>query len=263
VAVPRALREKQAKSGHPSRWLRGLREVAIVLAIYVAYSAVRSLSGDEVASAVASAEEIVRWQERWGLDWEISIHSWTIDRSPLVHVANFIYFWFHLPLLPVFAVWMFWRDERSFGFLRLVWLISQVIGIAFFYFYPVAPPRLLPPGFGFFDTLAQNGLVDYQQAELGLLMNKYAAFPSLHFAWSFIIAAGLYQTLPWLWARRLALLFPLASFWSIVATGNHYVADALAGGVVVAFAFLMAFGAERLLQQRGVLQQDREPATIA
>lgn len=230
----------RARRFFASRWARGMREIGIVLAIYIAYSAVRSLSGDEAAAAVANAEDLIRWQERWGLDWELDIQEWTLDLWPLVHVANFVYFWFHLPFLALFAVWMFWKDERTFGFLRWVWLITQVIGLFFYYFYPVSPPRLMPPAFGFEDTLLNHSPVNYGGAEAGILMNKYAAFPSLHFAWAFIIAAGLFTTLPSPWKRPVAFFFPLASFWSIVATGNHYVVDALSGGVLAAFAFALA-----------------------
>src|SRR3990172_9900092 len=122
---------------------------------------------------------------------------------------------------------------------------TQLIGVAVYFLSPVAPPRLLPESYGFVDTMARLSPINYTTAEAGPLMNQYAAFPSLHFAWSFIIATGLYQTLPWRRVRPLALLFPLASFWSIVATGNHFVADALGGAAVVAVAFLLAYGFDR------------------
>lgn len=231
-------------------WLRWFRETVVVLSIYVAYSVVRSLTGDASEAAVARAEDLVRWQQQWGLSWELDIQGWTLDRLPLVHIANFIYFWLHLPLLVVFAIWMFARNPRSYSFLRNVWVITQVVGVMVYYFLPVAPPRLLPNGYGFVDTMALHSPINYTTTEAGMLVNKYAAFPSLHFAWSFIIAVGLYQTLPWRWSRLLALLIPLASFWSIVATGNHFTADALAGAIVVALGFLLAFGIHRVRRWR-------------
>lgn len=241
---------RPAISVRNARWLHGFREIVVVLAIYAAYSAVRSLSGDASDAAVARAEDLVRLQRQWGLNWELDIQAWTLDRLPLVHIANFIYFWLHLPLLVIFAAWMFVRNPRSYSFLRNVWVITQVTGVIVYYFWPVAPPRLLPDGYGFVDTMALHSPINYTTTESGLFVNKYAAFPSLHFAWSFIIAVGLYQTLRWRWTRLLALLIPLASFWSIVATGNHFVADGLAGGIVVAVGFLAAFGIDRMLRWR-------------
>ncbi len=231
--------------------------MAVVLAIYVAYSAVRSLSGDATQEAIARAQDIVRFEVDLGINWEPDIQSWTLGYDPLIHVANFIYFWLHLPLLVVFAPWMFFRSRKDFNFLRNVWVISQLIGIFFFLLYPVAPPRLLPSGYGFVDTLTMQGPFNYTSAEAGVLMNKYAAFPSLHFAWSFIIAAGFHRTLPWRWARIGVLSFPLFSFWAIVATANHYVADAVAGGIVAAISFALAILLERVLRERRRRREQR------
>ena len=229
------------------RPLDALQQVALVVAVYAIYSAVRALTSDAADVAVAQAQDIVRWQRQWGLYWEPDIQAWTTESLTVTHIANTVYFWFHLPLLIVFAVWMFFADRQRFRFLRNVWVITQLIGVAVYFLYPVAPPRLLPESYGFVDTMAQLSPINYSSAEAGPLMNQYAAFPSLHFAWSVIIAVGLYQTLPWRPAKALPLLFPLASFWSIVGTGNHYVADALGGAAVVTVSFLVAPALDRLL----------------
>jgi hypothetical protein len=151
--------------------------LSIVFGVYVAYSAVRSLSGDEADAAAAHGAQIVRWQDTLGLSWETQLQSWTSSIDLLVHTANFVYMWFHLPALAVFAIWMVARDARSLPYLRNVWVLSEVIGLFFFYFYPVAPPRLLPAEYGFVDTLAQHSSVNYTTPEAGILMNEYAAFP--------------------------------------------------------------------------------------
>ena len=227
------------------RWPDIVRQMAIVVAVYAAYSAVRAVSNGAAVQAVAHAEDLFAWQRDWGLDWELSIQEWALKSLSVVRIANTVYFWFHLPVLIAFAVWMFLANRNAYRFLRNVWVISQVIGVVIYLFYPVAPPRLLPASYGFVDTMALHSAINYSSSEAGPLMNQYAAFPSLHFAWSVLIAAGLYLTIPWRPARYLALLFPAASFWSIVATGNHYVADALGGAVVVALAFLLAYAFDR------------------
>ena len=175
-----------------------------------------------------------------------------------MHAANIVYMWFHLPALVVFAVWMVARDAQSFPYLRNVWVLSAVIGLLFFYFYPVAPPRLLPAEYGFVDTLALHSPVNYTTPEAGILMNKYAAFPSLHFAWSFIIAAGLYQTLPWRWIRWSAFIFPIASLWSILATANHFVVDAVAGAILIAVCFALVTAINRLGQSLGSAETEAD-----
>jgi membrane-associated phospholipid phosphatase len=89
-------------------------------------------------------------------------------------------------------------------------------------------------------------------------MNKYAAFPSLHFAWSFIIAAGLYRTLPSPWARWASLMLPVLSLWSILATANHFILDALGGAIVAAFCFATVAAIDRFLQPRTRGQSDTQ-----
>jgi membrane-associated phospholipid phosphatase len=227
------------------RLSHGLREVTVVVVIYLAYTGVRSLSNGMGDVALAHAEQIIRWQREWGLYWEPDIQAWALDHLAVMHIANAVYFWFHLPLLIVFAVWMFVANRGNYSFLRNVWVFAQTRGLIVFLLYPVAPPRLLPGDYGFVDMMALHSPVNYSSAEASPLVNQYAAFPSLHFAWSFIIAVGLYWTLPWGWARGLAVLFPLASFWSIVATGNHFVADAVGGALVAALAFLLALTLDR------------------
>src|SRR3989304_3857890 len=222
------------------RWLDAAQQLAIVVAVYVIYSAARALSGDSASVAVAQGEALVRWQRQGALYWEPDIQAWTTESLTVTHIANTVYFWFHLPLLAVFAVWMFFADRQRFRFLRNVWMITQVIGVAVYFLSPVAPPRLLPESYGFVDTMAQLSPINYSSAEAGPLMNQYAAFPSLLFPWSVLFAVGFSHPLPWRPAKALPLLFPLASFWSIVGTGNHYVADALGGGRVVSAGFLLA-----------------------
>ncbi len=242
------------------RWPDALLQVGVVVAVYIAYSAVRALSSDAAAQATANAKDLVAWQKDWGLYWEPTIQEWALKSISVVHAANTIYFWFHLPVLAAFGIWMFLASRESFRFLRNVWVITQVVGVFIYALYPVAPPRLLPGSYGFVDTMDLHSVIKYSSDEAGPLMNQYAAFPSLHFAWSVLIAAGLYQTLPWRPARYAALLFPLASFWSIVATGNHYVADALGGALVVAFAFLAALAVDRLAASRAARKAAAPPA---
>src|SRR3972149_11563522 len=85
------------------RWLDAAQQLAIVVAVYVIYSAARALSGDSASVAVAQGEALIRWQRQWGLYWEPDIQSWTTASLASTHIANTIYFWFHLPLLAAFA----------------------------------------------------------------------------------------------------------------------------------------------------------------
>ncbi len=72
--------------------------------------------------------------------------------------------------------------------------------------------------------------VSYQAQSLSPFVNPYAAVPSLHFGWSFLLSVALVLARPrswWAWVG--AIVQPLLMFLAIVATANHWVLDAVAG----------------------------------
>jgi len=72
------------------------------------------------------------------------------------------------------------------------------------------------------------------------LANKTAAMPSLHCGFSFLIAFyGISRLQGW-W-RWLLLLYPAAMAFALVYSAEHYLIDAVMGGVIAALA--MAIGA--------------------
>ena len=70
--------------------------------------------------------------------------------------------------------------------------------------------------------------------------NISAAMPSLHFSWTVILGVLFWKTLSG-WRRALGLLYPVLTFFAIVLTGNHFILDAIAGGVLAALAFGVAW----------------------
>jgi hypothetical protein len=63
--------------------------------------------------------------------------------------------------------------------------------------------------------------------------------PSVHIvwsAWSGLTVAFLARRI---WVRVLGAVYPLATFTVILATANHFVADAAAGAVTLAMGFLI------------------------
>ena len=100
---------------------------------------------------------------------------------------------------------------------------------------PVAPPRLAD--IGLVDTItSQTGLALDSKLTTSLY-NPYAAVPSLHAGFAVAVSAALAaaasrritRIAAWLWAPTLCL--------SVVATGNHFVADIAAGVAVTAVGY--------------------------
>ena len=70
-----------------------------------------------------------------------------------------------------------------------------------------------------------------------IFYNAFAAVPSLHVGFAFAVSLALAAALQARWAKALVLLWgPLVTL-AVIATGNHFVFDAVAGLVVTLAGF--------------------------
>ena len=98
--------------------------------------------------------------------------------------------------------------------------------------------RLLPAGAGLpgrrgiVDTLdVHGGWLSFEDDQVASVSNQYAAMPSMHTGWSTWSAFVLWGLVRRRWLRALVVLYPVATVFCIMVTGNHYWLDA-AGGLV-------------------------------
>jgi hypothetical protein len=146
-----------------------------------------------------------------------------------------------------------------------------IIGFAWF---PLMPPRLLDKPcpafdpsqyggacipsrfrgageFGFVDTLAEyGGPWSFDSDTMASISNQYAAMPSLHIGWSTWCAIAVWPLLSRRWTKAAVLLYPLATLFCIVVTGNHYWLDGIGGLLVFAIGALLGWGLHRWNQDR-------------
>jgi membrane-associated phospholipid phosphatase len=122
-------------------------------------------------------------------------------------------------------------------------IATWLIAVPIFALFPVAPSRLA--GIGIADTVSSQAGVGLTGRST-LFYNPFAAVPSLHVGFAFAIAVASAAALHAPWAKALALLWgPLVTL-SVVATGNHYIFDVVAGLVVTAVGFGVGRTAGRL-----------------
>jgi hypothetical protein len=206
-----------------------LRELILVSGGLLAYFLTRGRIQDRHAAAQRNADRIVRLERRLGLFWEPVLNTWAA-RSPFWRrFWNLIYFWAHAPLIAVGGVWLYRQYPHVYRLTRNAFLGSAIIGLTSYRFFPVAPPRLAE-GHSFVDTMQEYSKVSYQAQSLSPFVNPYAAVPSLHFGWSFLLSVALVMAQPrrwWIWIGAVAQ--PVLMFLAIVATANHWVVDAVAG----------------------------------
>jgi membrane-associated phospholipid phosphatase len=221
---------------------RFIPEVLLVGLGYLIYSQVRGLAADRATDALQNALWIVDFERHLGLFKELSLQQRILGHGDLIEPFNLIYFYGLFPLIIPTAIWLYVKQRPTYVLLRNAFLISGGIAVIFYTLTPAMPPRLLP-GFGFVDTALGHPLVPSYSSIPGV--NHYAALPSMHVGWNFLIALGLVGTIQRRFLRFAILIVPLTMFFSTVITGNHYFFDGFAGMTVASLGILIALLIEK------------------
>lgn len=202
--------------------------VLIVLAVLL-YFGVRGLTQSSAVEAYDNARDLISFERSTGLDVEEALQHAIVDHDALVNLANWIYIYGHWPVVAVTLGLLFARARPRFRLLRDAMFVSGAIGLVIFALYPVAPPRFGLLGVA--DTVTDRS-ESYRALQPPGLINRYAAMPSLHFGWNLLIGVVLWNTTRNPYVRAFAVASPVLMGFAVVATGNHYVVDVIAGGGV-------------------------------
>ncbi len=134
------------------------------------------------------------------------------------------------------------RADPRYPWLRRAVGLAIVGSTPVFVAFPCDPPRTLD---GFEDTIKDVSGVDLDSGLVARLYNPIAAMPSIHMAFAVITAAGVLRTSESGAARAAALAYPPAVAYTVFATANHFVLDAVAGTALG----LAALRVSRLLER--------------
>lgn len=225
-----------------ARALRWWRELAYVAVLYAVYSLIRNQFGSAAvgeAEALANAERVIALERALGTFHEVAVQQWFLDARPVVQALNVLYGTLHFAVTIGVLVWLFRSRPADYLVLRTVLVAATALALVGFAAFPLLPPRLLPPGYGFVDTVRDlGGLWSFESAPVAAVSNQYAAMPSLHFAWSAWCALALVPALRRRLAKAVAAAYPALTLVVIVVTANHYWVDAAGGLVVLGLGWL-------------------------
>ena len=222
-------------------WVRGLlphaRELALIAGAYWVYMYTRSLAfNDFGATALANAATIISFEKSLGFFWEPEWQSWAISSAKhLVIFFNWAYIVTFWPILLSTGVILYLVDRQRYRYYRNVVLITFIFALLGFVLFPLAPPRMIVDQF--VDTIKTFGPAFYASREFANFYNPYAAMPSLHFSWT-VLFGVLFLRTPNKWIKSLGVLYPTLTLLAITVTANHYIMDAVGGGLLVIAAFL-------------------------
>jgi len=227
----------------------GLVELFLVGLAFVFYYLVRGFVVERTVEATSRAIRILEFEQRLGLwAWEAKMQAWLMSSEVLVLLFNNIYVYAHFPLIVGVGLWLFFFHRRRYVLLRNAFLISGAIGLIIFNLVPMAPPRLLPWPLSdqVVDTMSAFSKVNYDM-QPAAFVNRYAAMPSLHFGWNLLLGIAIIWNTRHIAGIVFGVVMPASMFFAVVATGNHFIVDVLAGIVVA----LIGLGVAILLQRYG------------
>jgi hypothetical protein len=216
----------------------GPAELAAVVLLYVVYEVFRGFGDASVDVARAHTADIVALERAFGIFGERAVQAWATGIPFLPAFLGLAYVTLHLGATAVALVWLHRSHRSVFAVVRNTLIISTAVALVVYVLYPAAPPRL--SGFGFTDTVSSHTHVNLSSDVLGSLYNPLAAVPSLHFGYALLVGIAVAATARRTWVRLLGAAYPPFMLFDIVATGNHFVFDAVAGALVVALAWWVA-----------------------
>jgi hypothetical protein len=233
LLLVRAGRVRAGRDARSWRWAGHvgpfLREAGVVTALYALWQLAGNLAVGGYSVAVGHARWLWDTERTLGLPGEGDVQRLLLPHPLLAQAANLYYAGMHFGLLIAMLAWLFARHRGGYPAVRNVMAASTAICLLIS-FIPVAPPRLLP-GSGLVDLAARYGQSVYAAVGSRAGADQLSAMPSVHVAWSIIVAWAVITRSPSRW-RWLILLHPLITVFVVVGTGNHYWADGIVSAAI-------------------------------
>ena len=210
--------------------MRVLREFAIGALCIGGYMGVRRLVWNDRGRrrAARNADRVVALEERLGLRIEPAVQRTALRHRWLVDMLNVGYAVGNLSFSAGWLIVLHQRRSPAFLRERRAAVAAYAGALPIFLAFPTAPPRNREDQV---DTLLDRG-IDLENQTLVKLYNPIAAMPSHHVAFAVVTGLGMarYARNPLM--RAVGAVYPAAVAAVVVATGNHYTLDVIAGAAL-------------------------------
>jgi hypothetical protein len=204
-------------------------EALVIAWLCWVYDMTTNLAPLRLHLALVHAESILALERSLGIAPELSLDRWLEGHRTLALAVSDYYDNAHFIVTLGLLGWLWWRRADLYRPLRNTLVLANVIAFVVFWLYPVAPPRMLRSD-GFSDIVAaSHAFGSWHTGALASAANQLAAMPSLHIAWAAWCTVVVWRLTRRAWLRALAVLYPCMTAFAVLATGNHYVLDVLAG----------------------------------
>jgi hypothetical protein len=244
---------------------RGFLDLVLQFAIFIsAYEAYRLTRGaiddpDAAKAAFSNAHWVIDLEDALHLDIERGVQRFSESVWGLSDVASFLYINVQTTVTFSVMAFIYLRHTHAFGFVRNMFVATWAIALVGFVLVPTAPPRLIP-GLGLHDSVALFTGVDPNTRHITKFYNPYAALPSLHVGVATLVGMSLARLSVHRPVRIAWACYPLLVTFIVMATGNHYLFDAVAGMLTTAMGALVAHQLGRLRPHAWQFRTSRDVA---
>src|SRR3954454_3431699 len=209
----------------PRGWADLGRQLAIWFGFAVLYQLARGIADRNPSKAFANGQAVVSFETHFTHRlYELTFQNFVDQRHLLETLVTWTYWNSEFIVVGLAVLFVDVRRHEALDGFRNSILLANIIGLIGYVFVPTAPPRLL--GVGFVNS-HRDGLVS-------LAANPYAAMPSLHAADALIVGVVMFSVCRSRWAKAVWAVWPVWVWFAVMATGNHFWLDCLAGiGVAI------------------------------
>lgn len=231
--------ESPTSTQRSSRLLpRGLGDLIFQISLWLGFVLVYRLArgvadhgGSVTPVAKENARHVIAFENAVNALFEQSLQKVLLSSRILVELAAATYWLSQFVVLGFALLFVYFRHTESFTRFRNWLMLANGIGLIGYVLLPTAPPRMFP-NLGFLDIEAVFSGLTTSSKGVGAFANPYAAMPSLHAADALIVGISMAFVCRRLWAKVLWCLWPPWVWFTVMATGNHFWLDCLAGVLV-------------------------------
>jgi hypothetical protein len=229
-------------------------EAMLLGGLYLAGELARGVARGGEEGARAHAAAVIHLERRLHVFDEAKVQQAAHHVAGLPVLLGYAYISFHLALTVVALAWVYRRRRHAYARLRNTLVLANGLAVVGYAIFPTAPPRLA--GVGISDTVTAATPVDLGSPAVSSLYNPYAAVPSVHIVFALVIGVAIVRLARRPLWRVAGAVYPVFILFVIVATGNHFFFDAVAGAAVagVAAAVVAVLSAVRI-DLRGVRRE--------
>ena len=217
-------------------------QLLIWFGFLAAYQVARGVADRDPTRAFANGWRVIDVEQRLAGLGELTLQGWTQSSRVLETLVSWTYWNSEFTVIGLALLWVYFRRNAAFLRFRNTILLANVLGLIGYVFLPTAPPRLFT-SMGFTDTLSQFGGLNHGSGLVELASNPYAAMPSLHAADALIVGVILASVVRHPVWKAVWVLWPAWVWFAVMATGNHFWLDVLAGILLAVIALAIVYRA--------------------